>query len=104
MTPPVVDLTAQGFTLISGRLDDVSGETAAAIVYRRRNHVINLFVARRLGAEHRDIVSETRRGFNVRYWTEAGLSFWAVSDINAGELDESCQKLRADLHTSPSPS
>ncbi len=104
VAPPVVDLTARGFTLIGGRLDDVNGETAAAIVYRRRNHVINLFVARRLGAEHKDVVSETRRGFNVRYWTEAGLDFWAVSDINAGELDEFCQKLRADLHPAPPPS
>jgi anti-sigma factor RsiW len=104
VAPPVVDLTAQAFTLIGGRLDDVNGETAAAIVYRRRNHVINLFVARRLGAEHKDVVSETRRGFNVRYWTEAGLDFWAVSDINAGELDEFCQKLRADLHPAPPPS
>ena len=104
MSPPVVDLTAQGFTLIGGRLDDIDGETAAAIVYRRRHHVINLFVARRLGAEHREIASETRHGFNVRYWSDAGLDFWAVSDINAGELDEFCQKLKADLRPPPPPS
>ena len=29
VAPPVVDLTAQGFTLIGGRLDDINGETAA---------------------------------------------------------------------------
>ena len=104
VAPPVVDLTAQGFTLIGGRLDDIEGETAAAIVYRRRNHVINLFITRRLGAEHREIASETRRGFNVRYWTEAGLDFWAVSDINPAELDEFCQKLRANLQPPPSAS
>jgi anti-sigma factor RsiW len=40
VAPPVPDLTTQGFTLIGGRLDDINGETAAAIVYRRRNHVI----------------------------------------------------------------
>ena len=48
--------------------------------------------------------SEIRHGFNVRHWTEAGLGFWAVSDINAGELDEFCQKLTAALHPVQAPS
>ena len=32
--------------------------------------------------------SQTRHGFNVRHWSEEGLDFWAVSDIDAAELDE----------------
>jgi anti-sigma factor RsiW len=97
VAPPVVDLTAEGFTLIGGRLDDINGETAAAIVYRRRNHVINLFVAENLGAKHASAAVTARHGFNVRHFGEGGLDFWAVSDINATELDEFCQKLRAAL-------
>ncbi len=100
MAPPVIDLTAEGFTLIGGRLDDINGETAAAIVYRRRNHVINLFVAENLGAKHADAAATPRHGFNVRHFSEGGLDFWAVSDINATELDEFCQKLRAALQSS----
>jgi anti-sigma factor RsiW len=102
VAPPVIDLTAQGFTLIGGRLDDINGEAVAAIVYRRRNHVINLFVAEGLGAEHPQPAAATQHGFNVRRWTEGGLDFWAVSDINAAELDEFCQKLRAALQP-PAP-
>ena len=104
VAPPVVDLTAQGFTLIGGRLDELGGETVAAIVYRRRQHIINLFVSRRQEGERRGEFGETRHGFNVRHWTEDGLDYWAVSDINAGELDEFCQKFKAALHPPSAPS
>jgi len=101
LAPPVVDLTAQGFTLIGGRLDYIDGEEAASIVYRRRNHVINLFVTRHSGAKHGGATTETVHGFNVRRWTQNGLDFWAVSDINAGELDEFGQKFTTALAPPP---
>src|SRR5271170_4675861 len=66
VAPPVVDLTAQGFRLIGCRLDYIDGESVASVVYRRRNHVINLFVARHSAAEHGGPKSETVHGFNVR--------------------------------------
>ena len=67
VAPPVIDLTAQGFTLVGGRLDEINGETTAAIVYRRRQHIINLFVSQRTDAQHGGETGEARRGFNVRH-------------------------------------
>ena len=70
VAPPVIDLTAQGFTLLGGRLDYVDGEPVAAIVYRRRKHIINLFVAQRLGARRAGAKTRTIQGYNVRQWSE----------------------------------
>jgi len=103
VAPPVIDLTAQGFTLIGGRLDYINGQPVASIVYRRRKHVINLFVGEPLGATIHGVKDEIVQGFNIRHWSESGLDLWAVSDIDAGELDEFGQKFTAALHT-PAPS
>jgi len=104
VAPPVIDLTTQGFTLIGGRLDYVNREPVATIVYQRRKHVINLFVAERMGSAGRDVKNETVQGFNVRHWREEGLDLWAVSDVNADELDEFCRKFTAALRSPSGPS
>jgi anti-sigma factor RsiW len=96
VAPPVVDLSAQGFTLIGGRLDAIGGKMVAAIVYRRRAHTINLFIAPG-PAKRRTATTESVNGFNVRHWADEGLSLWAVSDINAAELEEFSNKFEAAI-------
>ena len=100
VAPPVIDLTAQGFTLIGGRLDYVDTRPIGAIVYRRRAHVINLFVAQTASAEPRAAKIETIQGFNIRRWSERGLNYWAVSDLGADELTEFGEKFEAAVRTS----
>jgi anti-sigma factor RsiW len=99
LAPPVVDLTAKGFTLLGGRLDYVEGKPAAVIVYRRRTHVINLFVMQGTGAPTQETPMETVHGFNVYRWRESGLNAIAISDLNAEELHDFCTKFEAGLHT-----
>ena len=70
VAPPVIDLTALGFTLIGGRLDYIDARPVGAMVYRRRLHVINLFVAQTASTETRAARTETFQGFNVRSWSE----------------------------------
>ena len=93
VAPPVVDLTAESFTLLGGRLDYIDGEPVAAIVYQRRKHVINLFVAQHLGARHARTIADSIQGYNVRHWSQDGLDLWAVSDIVGDELNEFVQKI-----------
>ena len=86
---------AQGFTLIGGRLDYIDGKAVAALVYRRRKHVINLFVGESLGEMARAPRADTAHGFNMRRWTEKGLDLLAVSDLDGQELQEFAEKFRA---------
>jgi len=86
-SPPVEDLASLGFPLVGGRLDYVTGRPAAALVYQRRQHTINLFIwPESAGMATGDIRSV--RGFQLRHWSRGGLSFWAVSDLNDAELAE----------------
>lgn len=85
-SPPVVDLSPAGYPLVGGRLDYLQGRPAAALVYRRRQHTINVFV---LPDERPSSPSSrTLRGFHVRHWSSGGMAFWAVSDLTASELAE----------------
>jgi anti-sigma factor RsiW len=95
VSPPVIDLTAQGFTLIGGRLDYVDARAIGAVVYKRRAHVINLFVAQTSSTAHKPARIETVQGFNIRRWSDRGMNFWAVSDIGADELAEFGEKFEA---------
>ncbi len=83
--PPVIDTTPQGYPLAGGRLDYLDGHPAAAIVYRRRAHVINLFVWP--GSAPAAPITEKREGYTLVRWGQVGLVFWAVSDIDAPDLE-----------------
>lgn len=95
VAPPVIDLTADGFTLLGGRLDYIDGEPVASVVYRRRQHIINLFVAQHLGAAQAAVAARTVQGYNVRHWSAQGLEFWAVSDLDGEELGDFTRKISA---------
>lgn len=84
-SPPVVDLANRGFPLVGGRVDYVGGRVVAALIYRRNGHVINVFIWPSLTASS---ATTEREGYNLVNWTQAELSFWVVSDLNAVELKE----------------
>jgi anti-sigma factor RsiW len=94
VAPPVPDLTAQGFSLVGGRIDYVLGKPVAAIVYRRSGHLINLFVAQGAEAERGARVA-TMQGVNADLWSEKGLNLCAVGDVSAEELEEFRRKFEA---------
>jgi anti-sigma factor RsiW len=84
--PPVVELAEDGFPLAGGRLDYIDGRVVAALVYRRHRHVINVFVWPATGAVRPATVHSD--GYTLLRWAQHGLQFWAVSDVDAADLDQ----------------
>lgn len=84
---PVVDLGAVGFPLVGGRLEHFDGRTAAALVYRRRQHAINVLVwPATTGAVSAQTVH--RDGYTAESWSAGDLNFIAVSEIPAADLHD----------------
>ncbi|HEX5264856.1 MAG TPA: anti-sigma factor [Phenylobacterium sp.] len=85
--PPVIDLADNGFPLAGGRLDYIGERVVAALVYRRNRHVINLFVwPSKPGLSSTPAVAQ-HSGYSMIHWRHGGLEYWAVSDIDAHDLE-----------------
>ncbi|HKE21154.1 MAG TPA: anti-sigma factor [Bryobacteraceae bacterium] len=87
-SPDVKNLDAEGFILAGGRLDYVGGRRVAALVYRRRQHVINLFTwpFDRHDSAASGAGEMERGGYNLVHWTKGPMACWAVSDVSGEEL------------------
>src|SRR5262249_26682158 len=83
--PPVVELADAGFPLVGGRLDYIDGRVVAATIYKRRQHVINLF-AWPAARDTDGSSAYSHDGYHLLRWTQDGLQLWAVSDLDAAEL------------------
>jgi anti-sigma factor RsiW len=96
--PTVVDLSAEGFPLVGGRLDYLEHRPVAALVYTRRKHAINLFLWPQEHATGGALQSTSSQGYQVAHWNDAGTACWAISDLNNNELSQFVQLFRAAEH------
>jgi anti-sigma factor RsiW len=83
---PVADFAGAGFPLVGGRLDYVGGREVAALVYRRRNHLVNAFVWPQASDEGPS--ERVERGYAVLHYARGGLAWWLVSDASPSDLRE----------------
>jgi anti-sigma factor RsiW len=86
--PTVRDLSSDGFPLAGGRLDYLDGRTAAALVYHRNQHPINLFIIPATAKHDTAPALIARRGYSLFHWTHGEMEYWAVSDLNRTELQQ----------------
>ena len=100
-SPPVKDLAVQEFPLIGGRLDYIDGHSVAALVFQRHKHIINLFIwpAKEKDSEPASVTPI--QGYNLIHWSQAQMTFWAVSDLNEQELMEFVQNFAKGKTVNP---
>ena len=87
-SPPVNDLASDGFKLVGGRLDYAGEKPVSALVYQRGAHLINVFVwPTREGDE---ALPQPRwsneNGYHLANWSNGGMTYWAISDVDPTEL------------------
>jgi anti-sigma factor (TIGR02949 family) len=92
-SPPVADLSGAGYHLAGARLDYMDQRAVAALVYRRDQHVINVFVWAEGGEKAPSV--EMQQGYSLGYYKHGGMEFWAVSDLSQSELEDFLTHMRA---------
>jgi anti-sigma factor RsiW len=96
-SPPVQDLANEGFALIGGRLDYLERRPIATLVYRYRQHTIDVFVRPETSSTPTS-ASRTLHGFNVARASGPSMDWLAVSDAEPAVLSAFVQRLaREDL-------
>ena len=87
LSPAVPNLDSAAFPLVGGRLDYVAGHRVAAVVYARRQHLIDVYSWTEAGADESPSTT-TVHGYNAVYWRLGGVETWIVSDLNPAELGD----------------
>ena len=92
-SPPVHDFAGRGYPLLGGRLDYLQGRPVAALVYGRRQHVINVFVWPARESE-RAAPPIGRSGYHLLHWATPEFTYWVASDVGLAELTQFAGMLR----------
>jgi anti-sigma factor RsiW len=85
-SPPVYDLTAEGFPLVGGRVDVVDGRKVSVLVYRHNQHRVALSLWPAASAGDASLAVAQRDGFGIAQWRHAGFEMRAVSDLAPAEI------------------
>lgn len=94
-SPPVRDFVGEGFPLLGGRVDYIGKRRVAVLVYRRRQHLIDVYVWPAAEGAAPAPAADTIDGFHIERATAADMNFVAISDVNRDDLRALMALLRA---------
>ena len=95
--PDVRNFDKSGFPLVGARVDYVAGTKVAALVYSHDKHIINVFVSPAGSLELGALERTSKNGYTIVEWRLGDLRYRAVSDLNAAELNEFVDDLKANI-------
>ena len=90
VAPSVVDLSSEGFPLVGGRVDFVGGQRTPVLVYRRRQHVIDVYW---MPEAQQPAAAMQRQGYWLSPCRVGGRAVQIVADVDQQELAEFCNLL-----------
>jgi len=91
-SPPVTDFSGKEWPLAGARVDYIGGQPVAVLVYKRRKHSIEVFVAPESSSLSGR--SYSRQGLNLETFARGGMRYWLISDVARDELGELARLLR----------
>jgi anti-sigma factor RsiW len=95
--PPVRDFSSHGFHLVGARLDYLGRRAVAALIYRHRQHVINVFVwPSAAETSTTSLMEAVERGYNTVRFHSGAMSYSLVSDVNPNDLRKLAGLLSSD--------
>lgn len=91
------ELQGTEFTLLGGRVTYLAQTPGAHLIYQIRKHQVSVFIFQDRGEETASPASGPVRAlsFNVENWTQNGLRYFVVGDVDAKEI-EALRKLLRD--------
>jgi anti-sigma factor RsiW len=92
VSPRVIDLAAEGFPLVGGRIDVIAKTPVPSLIYRFRKHLISVT---ELQGGAMPTPARTADGYHTVGWSAGGVSYWAVSDVDLETLQKFVSLFRA---------
>jgi anti-sigma factor RsiW len=82
------ELQGTDFTLLGGRVSYLAQTPGAQLIYQIRKHEISVFIFQDRTMETAPITSDVTNAlsFNVENWSQNGLRYFVVGDVNADDI------------------
>ena len=90
------ELQGTDFTLLGGRVSYLAQTPGAQLIYQIRKHEISVFIFQDRTMETAPITSDVTNAlsFNVENWSQNGLHYFVVGDVNADDIRALSKLLR----------